>query len=78
MRVIVRFATEADDAVLADLARQNSLELDPIGAITRDLGVYTLRADGSDADCAAAIDRLRRDERVRSVDIDEQREIHEE
>jgi hypothetical protein len=77
VRVIVRFATEADDTLLADLERMNSLELAPIGAITRDLGVYTLRAAGSDEGCASAIDRLRRDERVRSVDIDGQREIHE-
>jgi hypothetical protein len=77
VRVIVRFTAEANDTLLADIARTNSLALDPIGAITRDLGVYTLRAAGSDDDCAAAVDRLRRDDRVRSVDIDEQRAIHE-
>lgn len=77
VRVIVRFATEADDTLLTDVARLNVIELDPIGAITRDLGVYTLRAAGSDDDCAAAIERLRRDERVRSVDVDERRDIHE-
>jgi hypothetical protein len=77
VRVIVRFAAEANDTLLADIARMNSLALDPIGAITGDLGVYTLRTAGSDDECAAAIDRLRRDGRVRSVDIDEQRAIHE-
>jgi hypothetical protein len=78
VRVIVRFASEADDALLSELERAHTLELEPLGAITADLRVYTLRAVGSDDECRAAIDRLRRDERVRSVDLDARRELHEE
>ena len=78
VRVIVHFAGDADDALLAELERVNALELEPRGEITADLRVYTLRAFDSDDDCSAAIDRLRRDERVRSVDLDTRREVHEE
>ena len=74
--VIVSFMTAPNAASLADIARTNALELDPLGAITNDVRAYTLRASGSD-DCAEAIARLRRDDRVRSVDIDARREAHE-
>jgi hypothetical protein len=77
-RVIVRFNSEADDALLADLERVNALELEPLSAIAADLGVYALRAFDSADGCSAAIDRLRRDARVRSVDRDARRELHEE
>lgn len=77
MRVIVRFAAEPADTLLADLERTHTVELEPVATITNDLRVYTLRAIGSDDECAAAIERLRRDERVRSVDIDARREAHE-
>src|SRR5262245_57866371 len=75
-RVIVRHAAEPDSALLADLGRTNALELEPVGVITRDVRVYTLRADGTSDVCIAAIDRLRRDGRVRSVDLDERRRLH--
>src|SRR6185436_6563747 len=76
--VIARFTTEANSALLADLGRMNAVELEPLGAISDDLRVYRLHAVGSEDDCIAAIERLRRDERVRSVDLDARREIHEE
>lgn len=76
VQVIVRHAAEPDSALLADLGRANSLTLEPIGVITRDLRVYTLRAAGTNDDCIAAIYRLRRDDRVRSVDLDVRRGIH--
>jgi len=74
--VIVGFVTAPNAALLADIGQTNALELDPLGAITNDLHAYMLRASGSD-DCAQAIARLRRDDRVRSVDIDARREAHE-
>ena len=74
--VIARFATPANSALLADLGRMNAVELEPLGAITDDLRVYNLHVVGSDDDCIAAIDRLRQDERVRSIDLDAQRELH--
>lgn len=75
VRVIVRFAGEPAESWLADFERTNALH--PAGTITNDLRVYTLRAAGSDNVCAAAIERLRRDQRVRSVDIDADRALHE-
>jgi hypothetical protein len=76
--VIVRFATEPNDELLADVERANVLELEPAGAITNDLGAYTLRPVGAAGDCGAAIERLRSDARVRSVDLDARRELHDE
>jgi hypothetical protein len=76
--VIARFTTEANSALLADLGRMNAVELEPLSAITDDLRVYRLHVVGSDDDCIAAIERLRHDERVRSVDLDARRELHEE
>lgn len=75
-RVIMQLTVEPSDAVLADLERTHLLELERQGAITNDLRIYVLRTTDS-ADCDAAIDRLRRDERVRSIDPDSRREIHE-
>jgi hypothetical protein len=76
--VIARFATEPNGALLADIGRTNEVELEPLGTITDDLRVYKLRAIGSDDDCNAAIERLRRDERVTSVDLDARRSLHNE
>ena len=77
VRVIVGFATAVDDALLADLERTNAFDLEPLEPISNDLRAYTLRAAAANDGCAAAIDRLRGDERVRSVDLDSRREIHE-
>ena len=76
VQVIVRHVAEPDSDLLADLGRTNALELEPVGEITRDVRVYTLRAVGTNDDCIAAIYRLRRDERVKSVDLDVRRGLH--
>src|SRR5262245_30594382 len=76
VQVIVRHAAEPDSDLLAELGRTNALELEPVSVITRDVRVYTLRAAGTNDDCIAAIDRLRRDERVKSVDLDVRRGLH--
>ena len=76
VQVIVRHAAEPDSALLADLERTNALTLEPVSVITRDLRVYTLRTAGTNDDCIAAMYRLRRDDRVRSVDLDVRRGIH--
>ena len=75
-RVIARFTASPDSALLSDLERTNAVEIEPLAAITDDLRVYRLRAVGQDEDCVAAIERLRRDDRVRSVDLDARRELH--
>jgi hypothetical protein len=76
--VIARFATEPNGALLADVERATGVELEPLGTITDDLRVYGLRAVGAEDDCNAAIERLRGDERVTSVDLDERRSLHNE
>ena len=75
-RVIVRLAVEPDDTLLADLERANALTLEPQGTIANNLRAYVLRAAGPYSECDAAIARLRRDARVRSVDLDARRELH--
>lgn len=76
VQVIVRHAAEPDSELLADLGRKNALTLEPVGVITRDLRVYALRAAGTNDDCIDAMYRLRRDERVRSVELDARRGLH--
>ena len=76
--VIARFATEPNGALLADVERATGVELEPLGTITDQLRVYRLRAVGPDDDCNAAIERLRSDERVTSVDLDARRSLHNE
>ena len=76
LQVIVRHVAEPDSALLADLGQTNELTLEPLGVIARDLRVYTLRAAGTNDDCIAALYRLRRDDRVRSVELDARRGIH--
>jgi hypothetical protein len=76
--VIARFATEPNGALLADVERATGVELEPLGTITDDLRVYRLHGVGSEDDCKAAIERLRGDERVTSVDLDERRSLHNE
>jgi hypothetical protein len=76
--VIARFVTEPDGALLADLERTNAVEIEPLGAITDDLRMYRLHVVGADDDCMAVIERLRRDTRVRSIELDRRRELHEE
>lgn len=76
VRVIVAFAAPAavagDPDYVADLARSTGVGL----AFLRDAGggmhVYVLTAPEEDG-CAAALDRLRRDPRVRSADVDARR-----
>ena len=75
--VIARFVTEPSGALLADLERMNAVEIEPLGTITDDLRVYRLHVVGADDDCMAVIERLRRDDRVRSIDLDRRRGLHE-
>jgi hypothetical protein len=72
-RVIVSFVAPPDGASIQDIERTNALELAPLGAISGDTRAYLLRTAGLDADCRAAIVRLRADERVRSVEADVRR-----
>lgn len=76
--MIARFAAQPDAALLADLGRTNEVVLEPLGAISDELRAYRLQAVGPQDDCSAAIERLRRDDRVRSIELDARRELHNE
>ncbi len=79
-RVIVAFAAEMqrppDDRFIADLERAADVQLTFVSAIAPNLFVFALSGAAADADCRPALERLRQDARVRSVDIDARRQHH--
>ena len=77
VRVIAGFTSPPDAALLADLSRASGARLELIRDMTSGLHLLSLQAAGSDSECMAAIERLRSDTRVRSVDLDERRRIQE-
>jgi hypothetical protein len=74
-RVIVALLPSPDDALVADLARVSGARLELVRAMTSNLHLFTLTASGPEPVCSAAIERLRRDPRVRSVDLDQRRSV---
>ena len=76
LQVIVALDTAPDDKLLADLSRVSGARLALIRTMTSNLHLLALEANGADAECRAAMERLRADPRVRSVDVDERRKIH--
>jgi hypothetical protein len=76
MNVIVALTDSPDDKLLADLSRVSGARLELIRTMTSNLHLLSLEAQGADSECRAAMERLRGDPRVRSVDIDERRKIH--
>ena len=76
-QVIVGLATPVDgepDAALVDaLEGAARLRLTYLRAVSRSLHVFELSADDADPDCGGALDRLRADPRIRSVDPDRRR-----
>jgi hypothetical protein len=77
VRVIAGLASTPDPALLADLSRASGARLELIRSMASGLYLLSLQAAGPDSDCMAAIERLRSDARVRSVDLDERRRIRE-
>jgi hypothetical protein len=75
LRVIVTLESSPDDALIADLGRASRARLELVRTMTSNLHLFTLAADGPEQECAAAIERLRRDPRVRAVDLDQRRQI---
>lgn len=74
LRLIVGLEGAPDRALLADLGRASGARLEIVSVISPDrLYVLSLTADGAASECGAAADRLRRDARVRSVDVDTRR-----
>ena len=64
-----------DAALLADLSRVSGAHLELIRTMTSNLHLLALQAQGGDSECKAAMERLRGDPRVRSVDVDARRKI---
>src|SRR5262249_52492035 len=73
--VIVAVPSAPDDALFADLGLAAGVRLESPTSLTTNIYSLTLRADGGDAVCREAVQRLRADPRVRSVDLDERRQI---
>lgn len=78
-RIIVGLAQAEpppDERIVTDLARTAGVQLAFIRAITPGLYVFSLASAESDPGCREALERLRRDARVRSAEIDERRTHH--
>ena len=73
--VIVAFASAPNDALLADLGRSAGVRLEGATPLTSSIYSLTLRAEGGATICSDAVQKLRADARVRSVDLDERRQI---
>jgi hypothetical protein len=73
-RIVVGFGAPAEAADVAALAASTGLRLTVLNRLLPDLYVVQLSADGGDAACAAALERLRRDPRVRAADLDARRQ----
>jgi hypothetical protein len=74
-QLIVALQPVPDDALVADLARVSGARLELVRTMTSNLHLFTLTAAAPEPECTAAIERLRRDPRVRAVDLDTRREI---
>jgi hypothetical protein len=75
VEVIIALKSAPDASVVADLGRVSGAGLALVRTMTSNLHLFSLTAPGPAAECTAAIERLRRDARVRSVDLDERRQI---
>ena len=78
-RVVITFARSlgecpADDFVMA-VSRAANVVLAFVRAAGPGLYLFQLDADDDDESCSQALARLRRDERVRSVDLDQRRHV---
>jgi hypothetical protein len=72
-RIVVGFRAPAEPASISDLAASLSLTLSIVSRLLPDLYVLDLGARGGDTACAAALEQLRADQRVRSVELDARR-----
>jgi hypothetical protein len=76
LRVIVALDGEPTEALLGDLSRASGAKLELVRNMTTNLHLLALTATGPESQCSAAMERLRADPRVRSVDVDQRRQIH--
>jgi hypothetical protein len=75
LNVIVTLDMAPDAALIADLSRVSGARLELIRTMTSNLYLLALEAQGDDSECKAAMERLRGDPRVRSIDVDARRKI---
>jgi hypothetical protein len=75
VQAIVALQEAPVPSLVAELGRAAGASLELVRSMTTNLHLVSLTAPGAEADCVAAIERLRRDPRVRSVDLDQQRQI---
>ena len=75
LRIIVTLPSAPDEALVADLDRVSGARLELLRTMTPSLHLFSLEAQGPETECDAAVERLRRDPRVRAVDRDERRQI---
>jgi hypothetical protein len=76
-RILIGFVTAADESVVAAVAQAAAVRLTIVSRLLPDLYVIDLSSDGPDSACAAALERVRADTRVRSADLDTRRAPHE-
>jgi hypothetical protein len=74
-QAIVALQLDPTPSLLAELGRGSNARLELVRTMTTNLHLISLTAPGTEAECMAAIERLRRDPRVRSVDVDQRRQI---
>ena len=72
-RIIVGFAAPIDAEGVAKLAVARDVRLIVVSRLLADLYVLDLSANGADAACAAALERVRSDPLVRSAELDSRR-----
>ena len=75
VQAIVALQQGPTPSLVADLGRASGARLELVRTMTSNLHLFSLTAPGAEAECTAAIERLRRDPRVRSVDLDQRRQI---
>ncbi len=65
-----------DDGFVKDLAHAAGVELVFVSTIAPNLHLFSLSATDGESGCQHALEGLRRDSRVRSVDLDTRRQHH--
>jgi hypothetical protein len=75
VQAIVALQLDPTPSLLAELGRASGARLELVRTMTTNLHLISLTAPGGEAECVAAIEQLRRDSRVRSVDVDQRRQI---
>jgi hypothetical protein len=75
-RIVVGFRAPTESDAIAALASSHTVTLAIVDRLLPDLYVLDLGARGGDPACEAALERLRADARVRSVELDARRAPH--